>query len=110
MLNLNTTEKVVKSEVELTDLSQNFAVKNDALLVFIFDIKVNIELFKAYGQIFQLFSTEPSERCCEQTPRTISGRRCQKWNSKSPHEPNQTMLDYLRRHDLIFNHLTNEIL
>ena len=33
-------------EVELTDLFENFPVKNDALLVFIFDIKVNSELFQ----------------------------------------------------------------
>ena len=33
-------------EVELTDLFENFPVKNDALLVFIFDIKVNLELFQ----------------------------------------------------------------
>ena len=60
-------------------------------------------------QLYQLFSTEPSERCCEQTTRTISGKICQKWNSKSPHEPNKTMLDYLRRHDFIFNRVFIEI-
>ena len=47
------------------------------------------------------FSSDGSESCCEATVRTISGRRCQKWNSKSPHEPNKNMVDYLRRHDFI---------
>ena len=47
------------------------------------------------------FSSDASERCCEETVRTISGRRCQKWNSKSPHEPNKNMVDYLQRHDFI---------
>ena len=47
------------------------------------------------------FSSDASERCCEGTMRTISGRRCQKWNSKLPHEPNKNMVDYLQRHDFI---------
>lgn len=49
-------------------------------------------------------STDARERCCEQTTRTVSGKRCQKWNSKSPHEPNKTMLDYLQRTTGNINH------
>ena len=77
------------------------------LLSFIFFISRWLELFHQLW--FWLFSTDAIEKCCHQTMRTISGKRCQKWNSKSPHEPNKTMLDFLQRNDLIFTMFVAEI-
>ena len=77
---------IYRSNRSMKGQGENFSVV-------IFYLESNFEFSHAY------FSTDARERCCEQTLRTISGKRCQKWNSKSPHEPNKSMLDYLLRLD-----------
>ena len=60
-------------------------------------LSLNNQLDKFYSSLsfHDIFSAEAGERCCERTTRTLSGKRCQKWDSI---KPRKSIIYRLQRH------------